>query len=179
MPTRKTGKKTIKSRPLSTPRNMNPLLRASIHSRKRGVRQNNARAPIGMPMRGTYLREHRLGSRVRSPRSRFLQEGRRFSRRNPELAAMRLASSRPFESDTNNLAELRKHEDFYIAQNIAHAPHSATYSVSDRLANDSLPLQSAERLSPKLVARAPRNESGLWQNWRTAIAREIAPLPKR
>ena len=148
-------------------REASPLQRSQRHHNVtlRGTRTNNVRAPEGMPIESNFIPIHRLGSRVRSYSERMLQRDRQLMRRRPHIGALRLAHSRPLNTEDPN--NIRKFHEPVLAENISFQPMMAKTGRSKfNKINAPLPISAiAQKISPSRAIRPPPNESELWQQW--------------
>jgi hypothetical protein len=136
------------------------------------------RAPEGMPLQErwdvpNYYMGHRAGSRIRSPRQRFLQQGRQLSRRNPAQAALMLAPSRNY-NNTNMSNILRARRNGWVeATNMVHNPlHGHWGAVGYPLAQAT----SIPSVIPSLEPGPVLSESYLHQSWMPVRRRVIRPM---
>jgi hypothetical protein len=118
-----------------------------------------------MPIESNFIPIHRLGSRVRSYSERMMQRDRQLMRRRPHIAALRLAHSRPL--NTEDPSNIRKFHDPVLAENIAFQPMMAKTGRSKyNKTNEPLPVSAmAQKISPSRAIRPPPNEYELWQQW--------------
>jgi hypothetical protein len=167
MPGRSRRRRSSSPRSPRSPIEASALQRSQRHHNVtlRGRRANNVRAPEGMPIESNFIPIHRLGSRVRNYSQRMLQQERQLMRRRPHIAALRLAHSRPL--NTEDPSNIRKFHDPVLGENVAFNPMIARPGRSKYNKEDEpLPISAmAQRLSPSRAIRPPPNEYELWEQW--------------
>jgi len=136
-----------------------------------------SRLPNGMPIQTrpnsdvrNYLLGHRLGSRIRSERERFLQRGRQRRRRNPELVALSEAPTRRFnETNQDNVKSALR--GWVEAEDPVSYPHKGYWGAVG------VPMVEAVSLgAPTYPQPALGPESNLFLPWLPVAAAARRPM---
>lgn len=136
-------------------------------SHKRGELHLNtivSRLPNGMPIKqrnnSSFRLGHRLGSRLRNRTQRFLQKGRQLERRNPALAALRIAPVRNYENENPTNVLLAQRHGLVNAHNFVEEPLDGYW---DAIGN---PIAEGTRIQNGRYAERPRiRENHLSSSW--------------
>ena len=133
----------------------------------RGQHRMNARLPLGTPNTANLSQIHRLGSRVRSYTERMMQRERQLSRRRPDIAALRLAHTRPV--NIYEPSNIRRFVNPSLAENIVQPAIIAKTGRSKyNKTNEPLPIMAHATPYPSMYGQTVKgipNESVLWEQW--------------
>ena len=111
-----------------------------------------------------------MGSRLRNRTQKFLQKGRQLERRNPALAALRIAPVRNFENGNESNVLLAQRRGLVNAQNFVQEPLDGHWGAVGQ------PLAAAIPLPSGAVTRPTRSESHLYSAWTPVAAAARRPM---
>lgn len=114
-----------------------------------------------------------MGSRLRNRTQRFLQKGRQLERRNPALAALRIAPVRNFENGNESNVLLAQRHGLVNAQNFVQEPLDGHWGAVGQ------PLAAAMPLPSDAVTHIPGptlSESHLYSAWTPVAVAARRPM---
>jgi hypothetical protein len=135
-----------------------------------------SRLPNGMPISTRpnsnvpdYLFGHRLGTRRRTREERFLQQGRQMQRRNPALAAKKIAPTRLFNAnDPDNVSKTSA--GWVEGENMYHIPPKGHWGAVG------FPIAEASAVRPRRAHPRVGTENELYLPWLPLAARVRRPM---